>query len=64
MTEMQKLIKELKAKGVDFKVDKHPFSGYYVKYPAEKFCGHKFTFWADFREDGTYVHKQSHVNAI
>ena len=68
MTEMQKTIQELKAKGVEYKVDKNPYGGYYVKYPAEKILMngsvHKYTFWADFTENETYVNKQSHVTAI
>ena len=65
---MQKTIEELKAKGVEFKVDKNPYGGYYVKYPAQKICMngsvHTYTFWAHFREDGKHIRKQSHVTAI
>ncbi len=64
MTQMQKTIEALKAKGTEFKVEKNPYGGYYVKYPAEKFCGHKYTFWQGFREDGTEIRKESHVSAI
>ncbi len=64
MTDMQKTIEELKVKGVEYKIDKNPYGGHYVKYPAEKFCGHKFIYWASFRENGTAVRKQSHVNSI
>ena len=64
MTDVQRTIENLKAKGVDFKVDKSPYGGYYVKYPAEKFCGHKYTFCQTFSENGTEIRKQSHVTAI
>ena len=68
MTQMQKQIQKLISKGLNFEVVKHPYGGWCVKYPAEKILMngkvHKYTFWADFREDGTYVHKQSHVTSI
>jgi hypothetical protein len=64
MTQMQKTIEALKAKGTEFKVEKNPYGGYYVKYPVEKFCGHKYTFWQTFNEDGTEIRKQSHVSSI
>ena len=64
MTDIQKTIETLKAKGTDFKVEKNPYGGYYVKYLAEKFCGHKYTFSQTFSENGTEIRKQSHVNSI
>lgn len=68
MTDMQKTIEELKSKGIQYKVDKNPYGGYYVKYLAEKICMngnvYTYTFWDPFREDGTQIRKQSHVTAI
>lgn len=68
MTDMEKTIKELENKGVNFKVEKNPYGGYYVKYPVQKMGMnghvHTYTFWAQFRENGTPIRKQSHVTAI
>jgi len=64
MTQMQKEIERLIAEGTEFKVDKDPYGGWYVKYRTEKPDGFKYTFWASYTEDGKYIHPICHVNAI
>jgi hypothetical protein len=70
MTEMKKQIDKLIDEGVEFKVDKTPYGGWYVKYPIEKILMngsvHKSTFCAHYTKEGKYLHPNRliHVSAI